>query len=105
MARINRADINSDIYYSDRTTLVIFIAFARWRASSGVPIRDSNSGLPYSKPTRYYLSHAAPCVYYQEESLNSREVDRHSIIVTNRQSDSANVTHLQEDMQAYSCYI
>ncbi len=25
----------------------------------GVPSRDSNSGLPYSKPTRYYLSHAA----------------------------------------------
>ncbi len=25
-----------------------------------VPSRDSNSGLPYSKPTRYQLSHAAP---------------------------------------------
>jgi hypothetical protein len=25
-----------------------------------VPNRDSNFGLPYSKPTRYYLSHAAP---------------------------------------------
>jgi hypothetical protein len=86
---------NSDIYYSDRTTLVVFIAFARWRTSSGVPSRDSNWGLPYSKPTHYCLSHAAPCfVYYQEESLNSREVDRHSRIVTNRQSSSANVTHL-----------
>ncbi len=26
----------------------------------GVPSRDSNSGLPYSKPARYQLSHAAP---------------------------------------------
>ncbi len=26
-----------------------------------VPSRESNSGLPYSKPTRYQLSHAAPC--------------------------------------------
>jgi hypothetical protein len=25
-----------------------------------VPSRESNSGLPYSKPTRYQLSHAAP---------------------------------------------
>ncbi len=25
-----------------------------------VPSRESNSGLPYSKPTRYHLSHAAP---------------------------------------------
>jgi hypothetical protein len=48
---------NIYIYYSESTTLVIFIASARWRASSGVPSRDSNSGLPYSKPTRYYLSH------------------------------------------------
>ncbi len=27
----------------------------------GVPSRDSNSGLPYSKPARYQLSHAAIC--------------------------------------------
>jgi hypothetical protein len=26
-----------------------------------VPSRESNSGLPSSKPTRYQLSHAAPC--------------------------------------------
>ncbi len=26
----------------------------------GVPSRDSNSGLPYSKPMRYNLSHTAP---------------------------------------------
>ncbi len=26
-----------------------------------VPSRESNSGLPYSKPMRYQLSHAAPC--------------------------------------------
>jgi hypothetical protein len=25
-----------------------------------VPSRDSNPGLPYSKPARYYLSHTAP---------------------------------------------
>jgi hypothetical protein len=30
------------------------------RASTGVPSRDSNSGPPYSSPTRYQLSHAAP---------------------------------------------
>ncbi len=29
-----------------------------WGAS-----RDSNSGLPYSKPTRYCLSHAAPTIF------------------------------------------
>jgi hypothetical protein len=45
-------------YYSESTTLIIFIASARWRASSGVPSRDSNSGLP----TRYDLSHAAPLI-------------------------------------------
>ncbi len=39
--------------------LVVFIAPAQLRASSGVPSRDSHSGLPYSKPTRYYLCHAA----------------------------------------------
>ncbi len=26
-----------------------------------VPRRETNSGLPYSKPTRCQLSHAAPC--------------------------------------------
>jgi hypothetical protein len=25
-----------------------------------LPLFDSNSGLPYSKPMRYYLSHTAP---------------------------------------------
>jgi hypothetical protein len=28
-----------------------------------VPSRESNSGLPYSKPTRYQLSHAAQTFY------------------------------------------
>jgi hypothetical protein len=34
-----------------------------------VQSRDSNSGLLYSKPARYYLSHAAP---YFEDSLNKK---------------------------------
>ncbi len=35
----------------------------------GVPSRDSNSGLPYSKPAHYQLSCAAPCVcsFYFEQ--------------------------------------
>jgi hypothetical protein len=33
---------------------------AQWETPSVVPSRESNSGLPYSKPTRYQLSHAAP---------------------------------------------
>ncbi len=32
----------------------------------GVPSRDSNSGLPYSKPTRYNLSHTAPNLGYEK---------------------------------------
>ncbi len=35
--------------------------FAQWGNLPVVPSRESNSGLPYSKPTRYQLSHAAPC--------------------------------------------
>ncbi len=34
--------------------------FAQWGNLPVVPSRESNSGLPYSKPTRYQLSHAAP---------------------------------------------
>jgi hypothetical protein len=29
-----------------------------------MPRRDSNPGLPYSKPTRYYLSRTAPVPFY-----------------------------------------
>ncbi len=55
-------------YYSSSAPVGFLMALARKRASSEVPSRDSNSGLPYSKPTRYYLratphpilSHAAP---------------------------------------------
>ncbi len=28
----------------------------------GVPSRDSNLGLPYSKPAHYHMRHAAPCL-------------------------------------------
>jgi hypothetical protein len=40
-----------------------FIAASSGRGppvSTGMPSRDSNSGPPYSSPTRYQLSHAAP---------------------------------------------
>ncbi len=33
---------------------------AQWESLPVVPSRESNSGLPYSKPTRYQLSRAAP---------------------------------------------
>jgi hypothetical protein len=32
-----------------------------WKNLPGVPSRETNSGLPYSKPTHYQLSYAAPC--------------------------------------------
>ncbi len=32
----------------------------------GVPSRDSNSGPPYSEPTCYQLSHAAPYNYWAQ---------------------------------------
>jgi hypothetical protein len=33
---------------------------AQWESLPVVPSRESNSGLPYSKPTLYQLSNAAP---------------------------------------------
>ncbi len=52
-----------DLFYIEHTNNILYIfASARWSASSGVPSRDSNSGLPFSKPTRYWLCHAAPYV-------------------------------------------
>ncbi len=33
---------------------------AQWAELHGMPSRNTNSGLPYSKPARYQLSHAAP---------------------------------------------
>ncbi len=41
------------------TTLVILIASLRRGPPQGVPSRDSNLGLPFSKPMRYNLSHTA----------------------------------------------
>jgi hypothetical protein len=52
---------NIYICNSSSAALIFFIATARQRASSEMPSQDSKSGLPYSKPTRYYLNHAAPC--------------------------------------------
>jgi hypothetical protein len=40
--------------------LVVLMASARYRASSGVSSRNSNTALPYSKSTHYCMSHAAP---------------------------------------------
>ncbi len=37
-----------------------------------VPSRESNSGLPSSKPTRYQLSHAAPRLYLFQASPVSK---------------------------------
>jgi hypothetical protein len=31
-----------------------------WKNLPGVPSRETNSGLPYGKPTQYQLSYAAP---------------------------------------------
>jgi hypothetical protein len=42
-------------FYINRAYIQYFIY-----NTSGVLSRDSNSGLPHSKPTRYCLSHAAP---------------------------------------------
>ncbi len=36
----------------------------------GVPSQDSNSGPPYSEPTYYQLSHAAPCECKKNVELN-----------------------------------
>jgi len=39
----------------------IFIGYThRKRRLHGVPSRESNSGLPYSKPMHYHLSYTAP---------------------------------------------
>ncbi len=38
--------------------------FRSVEGSSGMPSRDSNSGLPYSKPTHYCLSYDAPFLSY-----------------------------------------
>ncbi len=42
-------------------SLLFFIACSfRGKNLPGVPSRDLNSGLPYSRPAHYQLSHAAP---------------------------------------------
>jgi hypothetical protein len=57
---ISRAYIHIYIYYSSSTALVALLTCVRYRDLLWGPSRDSNSGLPYSKPTRYCLSYAAP---------------------------------------------
>jgi hypothetical protein len=42
---------------------------AQWESLPVVPSRESNSGLPYSKPTRYQLSNAAP--YEQRRTIRA----------------------------------
>ncbi len=54
----NRAYIQYFIYNTRRVPLLISSLLPLGRGP-GVPSRDSNSGLPYSKPARYCLSHAA----------------------------------------------
>jgi hypothetical protein len=59
------------IYTTRRVPLLLSsLLSARQRASSGVLSRDSNSGLPYSKPARYYLSRAAPCLSHAAPCLS-----------------------------------
>jgi hypothetical protein len=48
------------IYYTRWVPLVSSSLFDQLRTSTGVSRRDSNSGPPYSSPTRYQLSHAVP---------------------------------------------
>ncbi len=58
---INRADIQCWYYSSSTLLLSSWLPLGR-----GTPLgcdRDSNSGLPYSKPTRYCLSNAAPTIF------------------------------------------
>jgi hypothetical protein len=52
-------DIHSQTF--EHTLMPISMSpWLRGRNLHGVPSRDSNSGLPYSKPAYYHLSHAAP---------------------------------------------
>jgi hypothetical protein len=66
-----RADIQYlyAVDYSSSTLLVVLMASAR----------DSNSGLPYSKPTRYCLNHAAPLFNFVKSFCLS---ERRGIIVS-----------------------
>jgi hypothetical protein len=47
-------------YKSETFTAFCSLLLLRKGISIGVPSRESNLGLPYSKPTHYYLSNAAP---------------------------------------------
>ncbi len=69
---IEHSCLHKSISYSSRTTLDILMASARHRASSVVQSRDWNSGLPYIKPTHYYLSYSAPQLSYAALYLSYR---------------------------------
>ncbi len=49
-----------------------------------MPSRDSNSGLPYSKPTRYYLRHAAPLALAPGNHFFSMQMQAVSACYTER---------------------
>jgi hypothetical protein len=64
-------------------------------ASSGVPSRDSNSGLPYSKPTRYYLRHApAPWYVFNLGDILSND-DSPSLLIPAPFFSSPNLTMIE----------
>ncbi len=59
-------------------SLHFFIACMLGKHLPVVPSRESNSGLPYSKPTRYQLSHAAPywaTLHHKLEIINNVDWD------------------------------
>jgi hypothetical protein len=43
---------------------------AQWKTLPVVPSRESNSGLSFSKPTRYRLSHPAPFLFVLSLTVN-----------------------------------
>ena len=52
--------IHSYTFAEFRSRFFIAASSGRGSPCTGVPSRDSNSGPPYSSPTRYQLRHAAP---------------------------------------------
>ncbi len=56
--------------------------FAQWGNLPVVPSRESNSGLPYSKPTSYQLSHAAPKLSHAAPKLSHAAPKRRTFTFT-----------------------